>query len=427
MANRLGLKRLLLGVTGSVAAYKSAELARYFMKRGFDVRVAMTESATKFITPLTFQSLTHHPVATTFWEEDQTGQIGHIALADWAGAVLIAPATADFIAKMAHGFAESSLLATVLATKAPVIVAPAMNVNMYNHPQTRENIEALQARGVHIVEPDSGSLACGWTGKGRLAAPYEIYAITERAIGPADLIGQRVLISAGPTREAIDPVRYLSNRSSGKMGLALAREAFRRGAEVTLVHGPLSPKQRVPAGVKQVSVTSAEEMHSAILDRVFEQNGQSRFDTVVMAAAVADYRPKDQASDKIKKSNSAMVLDLVPNEDIVKELGVRKGARSTPVLVGFAVETRDPEALIEEAQRKLNTKNLDVVVGNLAKDSFDKDTNQVWIVSKGSAVIHIETARKGMIARRIWDHVIKSDKSDSRTRPDVISSRFSEH
>jgi phosphopantothenoylcysteine decarboxylase/phosphopantothenate--cysteine ligase len=399
--------RLVLGVTGSIACYKGVELARYFMKRGYDVRVVMTNSATKFVTPLTFESLTGNPVSVDFWSETQPGAIGHIELADWADVVVVAPATADSIAKIALGFAESSLLAVVLATKAPLVVAPAMNVNMYQHPQTQENIETLRSRGVHIVEPESGDLACGWKGRGRLASSYEIFACTERAVGPSDLLGKRVLISAGPTREAIDPVRYISNRSSGKMGIALAREAYRRGATVTFVQGPLACPNVLPSGVARVRVTTAQEMYDAVVGGVFTKNGQSQFDIVVMAAAVADFRPSVEVDAKIKKSTRPSVIELTPNRDIVQELGERRAGSGAPILVGFAVETGDADALVAEAQSKLERKNLDLVVGNLASDSFDKDTNQVWIVTKERPVIHLATAKKRGIARRVWDEVTR--------------------
>ena len=393
--------RIVLGVTGSIAAYKAAEIARYLMKRGCVVRVVMTDSAEKFISPLTFESITQQPVLRTFWEETQPGAIGHIALADWADAVVVAPASADFIAKAAFGFAESPLLAVLLATKAPVVMAPAMNVNMYEHPQTQENIDHLAARGVTFVEPDSGDLACGWKGRGRLAEASEIYFETRRALGPRDLVGQRVLISTGPTREAIDPVRYISNRSSGKMGIALAKEAYRRGAEVTVVYGPLSSTPRLPRRVSKVSITSAAQMR----DAVFSQLSSSP-EIVIMAAAVADYRPASPASEKIKKSTNPSSIELAPNEDILLEVGERKGSSKRPFLVGFAVETGTVEELVAEVQRKLARKNADLMVGNLAQDSFDKDTNRVCIVRRSGTYESLETARKSVVARRIFDAIL---------------------
>jgi phosphopantothenoylcysteine decarboxylase/phosphopantothenate--cysteine ligase len=398
---RGGRSRIVLGVTGSIAAYKAAEIARYFMKRGCVVRVVMTDSAEKFISALTFESITRQPVLKTFWEETQPGAIGHIALADWADAVVVAPASADFIAKAAFGFAESPLLAVLLATKAPVVMAPAMNVNMYEHPQTRENISSLAARGVTFVEPDSGDLACGWKGRGRLAAASEIYFEARRALGPKDLLGQRVVISTGPTREAIDPVRFISNRSSGKMGLALAKEAYRRGAQVTVVHGPLSSTPRLPRLMKRIPVTSAADMRDAVLSQV-----ASPPDIVIMAAAVADYRPASVANEKIKKSTSPSSIELSPNSDILLEVGEQKGSSVRPLLVGFAVETGTHEELIAEVKRKLQRKNLDLMVGNLAQDSFDKDTNRVCIVRRSGEYESLDTARKSVIARRIFDAVV---------------------
>lgn len=392
--------RVLLGVTGSIAAYKAAEIARYFMKRGCVVRVVMSESAERFISSLTFESLTRQPVLRSFWEETQPGAIGHIALADWADCVVVAPASADFIAKAAHGFAESPLLAVLLATRAPVVVAPAMNVNMLDHPQTRANMETLSARGVSIVEPTSGDLACGWKGRGRLAEASEVYFQTMRALGPKDLLGKRVVISTGPTREAIDPVRFVSNRSSGKMGIALAREAYRRGADVTLVHGPLAGKPLLPVSIERIPITTALDLRAAMVERL-----QSEPDIVIMAAAVADYRPSRPASEKIKKATNPRSLELEANPDILLELGERKGSSAKPFLVGFAVETGTQEALVDEVRRKLDRKNADLMVGNLASDSFDKDTNRVCLVSRQGDTIALETARKSRIARSIFDRI----------------------
>jgi phosphopantothenoylcysteine decarboxylase/phosphopantothenate--cysteine ligase len=295
-----------------------------------------------------------------------------------------------------------------LATKAPIVVAPAMNVNMYEHPQTQENLATLRNRGVEIVEPESGALACGWQGRGRLASPYQIYAYTERAIASRDLIGLRVLITAGPTREALDPVRYLSNRSSGKMGIALAREAFKRGASVTFVHGPLTGPSALPAAVRCIPVVSAEDMHSAVIGGVYQRDGSLGYDVVVMAAAVADYRPVSVAPQKIKKGTGSPCLELAANPDIVSTLGAKRGGLDAPVLVGFAVETGTTEELIAEAKRKLERKNLDIVVGNLASDSFDKDTNRVCIVSRNGLVRHVDTAAKRRVACKVWNSIAES-------------------
>jgi phosphopantothenoylcysteine decarboxylase/phosphopantothenate--cysteine ligase len=413
-------KRLVLGVTGSIACYKAVGLARYFIKRGYEVRVVMSDSATKFVTPLTFAALTGQPVSSSFWDESKPGSIGHIELADWADVVLIAPATADCISKLAVGSAESYLLGVVLATKAPLVVAPAMNVNMYEHPQTQENIDLLRARGVQIVEPETGELACKWTGKGRLASEYEIFSQTERAISTQDLIGVRVLVTAGPTREALDPVRYLSNRSSGKMGISLAREAYRRGASVTLVHGPLSRARHVPSEVRCVPVVSAAEMGVAVLDGVFPDTGSCGYDIVIMAAAVADYRPREIATEKLKKSGASLHLELTQNLDIARALGERRGSDRAPLLVGFAVETGNYEQLRVEAMRKVSAKGLDYVVGNLAQDSLDRDTNRVMIVSREGVLAEVAEAHKRKVARAIWDSLVcslgRSDKP-SQMRP----------
>lgn len=396
-------KRIVLGVTGSIASYKAAELARFFMKRRCDVRVVMTEAAAKFITPLTFESLTHNPVTTSFWSETQPGAIGHIELADWADVIVIAPASADCIAKMAYGCAESSLLAVTLATKAPVVLAPAMNVNMYEHPATQANLETLRSRDVRIVDAECGDLACGWTGRGRLAEPAAIYHETLRAMGPNDLAGKRILISAGPTREPIDPVRYISNRSSGKMGVALANEAYRRGATVEVVHGPFSNTPSLARGIISVPVLTASEMSQAIIHKTREATP----DIIIMAAAVADYRPANAASEKLKKTSEPSPIALEPNEDILSAVGTIKGTSETPLLIGFAVETGGVERVISEAHAKRERKNADLIVGNLASDAFDANTNKVWIAARDGSTTHIDTQSKRAIARRILDVVAK--------------------
>jgi phosphopantothenoylcysteine decarboxylase/phosphopantothenate--cysteine ligase len=405
--------RIVLGVTGSIASYKAVDIARYFMKRGCDVRVVMTESATKFVAPLTFQSLTHNPVTVSFWNETESGNIGHIELADWADAVVIAPATADCIAKLAMGSAESTVLAVALATRSPLAIAPAMNSNMLSNPQTQDNIAALRKRGRTIVESETGELACGWIGSGRLASKREIYLQTLRMIGPKDLIGKRVVISAGPTREMIDPVRYISNRSSGKMGLALANEAHRRGASVTLVHGPVAGLASLSRDIRTVSVTSAAEMSDAVKNCVAGTDGGIAADVAIMAAAVADYRPAKVGSSKIKKGPSAPTLPLVENEDILKSLGQSRRDGHRTLLVGFAVETGTPDELVAEARGKLARKGADLIVGNRAEDAFDKGTNQVWIVSADQEPLHIETSAKKVIARAILDQVVSRLRQES--------------
>ncbi len=408
MSDAMEKRRVVLGVTGSIAAYKSAELARYMVTRGYEVRVVMTDSARQFISPLTFESITGQPVTSDFWSETQPGAIGHIALADWADVFVVAPASADFLAKLAHGFADSPLLATALATKAQLVVAPAMNVNMLSHAQTQANIEHLRQRGVQFIEPDSGPLACGWEGKGRLAHHREIFFHVRRALTVHDFSARRILIATGPTREAIDPVRFISNRSSGKMGMALAVEAFRRGAHVTLVHGPLPIAIKVPRDVECVPVVSAQEMHGAVLQRAFPAGGpESPYDTIIMAAAVADYRPEAAQEHKVKKAAAPTAINITSNPDILLDLGTRKGASRFPTLVGFAVETGEVEELLGEVRRKLSQKNADLMIGNLAHDSFDLDTNRVWLVSRVGREQEISTTYKSRIAMRIFDAIAK--------------------
>ncbi len=400
-------RKIVLGITGSIAAYKSAELARYFVTRGYQVRVVMTESAAQFISPLTFEAITGHPVSREFWDETQPGAIGHIALADWADVLVVAPASADFLAKLAHGFADSPLLAVALATKAPLVLAPAMNVNMYENSQTQINLQHLRDRGALMVEPDSGALACGWEGKGRLAHHREIFFHVRRALTDQDLRGRRVVISTGPTREAIDPVRFISNRSSGKMGVALASEAFRRGADVTLVHGPISLPVKVPRDVRCVPVVSAAEMRDALFSHTFGGEATTAADIVIMAAAVADCRPEAVGLEKIKKGDLPSSFSVVPNPDILAELGARKGGGRSPRLVGFAVETGDVEHLLSEVRRKLSQKNADLIVGNFAADAFDRDTNRVWLVNRAGREEEVSTTYKSRIATRIFDAIVK--------------------
>jgi len=400
-------RKIVLGVTGSIAAYKAAELARYFVTRGYQVRVVMSHSAAKFISPLTFESITGKPVTLEFWDETQPGAIGHIALADWADVLLIAPASADFIAKLASGFADSPLLAVALATKSPIIVAPAMNVNMWENPQTQENLKRLDQRGIQCIDPETGSLACGWEGRGRLANHREIFFRVRRALTIPDFSGRNILITTGPTREPIDPVRYISNRSSGKMGTALAVEAYRRGATVTLVHGPLPGVPKVPSAVRCIPVVSAQEMQHHVMEQAFPKGQEGPYDAIIMAAAVADYRPEASHSSKIKKVHAGKSISVVPNPDILEELGGAKGNSRFPFLIGFAVETGEIEDLMNEVRRKLRQKNADMMIGNLAHDAFDSETNRVWLVSRAGREEEVATAYKSRIAVRIFDAIAK--------------------
>ncbi len=396
-------RKVVLGITGSIAAYKAVEVARQLVSYGHEVRCVMTDSAQKFITPLTMQSVTGNKVVSDFWEGG-SAEIGHIEIASWADVVVVAPATADFVAKLNAGFAESPLLVICLATKAPILIAPAMNCNMYTNVKTQENIQALRSRGVFFIDPEEGELACGSSGVGRLADPQEIFYATRRLISRADFKGKRVLITAGPTREPIDPVRYISNRSSGKMGVALAREAYRRGAEVTVIHGPL--KSELPRSVKSVEIVTAQEMYEQVLAHAFPAGGIG-VDVVIMAAAVADFRPKETAPNKIKKSGVLKSIELVKNLDILLALGEKRAKTRNPLLIGFAVETGEIEDLINEARAKLERKHCDLIVGNFAQDAFDLETDRVWLVDRSGKQEEVSTTHKSRIATKILDRVLK--------------------
>ena len=361
-------RRIVLGVTGGIAAYKAVEIASRLKKAGADVRVIMTRASCSFVTPLTFREITGAPVAETMWGEPHH-HVEHIALAEFAELVLVAPATANFIAKAAAGMADDMLATSVLATRAPLFIAPAMNTGMWENPVTQENVARLTSRGVHIIPPAVGQLACGTTGAGRLPEPAEIVAMVERHFShEQSLAGRRILVTAAGTEEALDPVRYLGNRSTGRMGFEIAAEAARRGAEVMLIAGPTSIA--TPAGVRRVDVRSARDMYAAVLAEY------ERVDAVIKAAAVADYRPVDVAEHKIKKSDGELTLTLTRNPDILYELGQKKQHQ---ILVGFAAETQN---VAEYARGKLAKKNLDFIVANnvAEKDAgFGVPTNHVQI------------------------------------------------
>lgn len=404
MNDRKEKRRIALGICGSIAAYKAAEIARLLSTEGYEVRCVMTESAQEFITPLTMQSITGAPVTTDFWTEEEVG-IGHIQLADWSDVLVIAPATADIIAKLAHGMSDTPLLAVALATRAPIILAPAMNVNMLEHPKTQENLATLRARGMHIVDAEEGALACGWNGSGRLAQPAEIVMHVRRMLSDQDYSGNHVVVTTGPTREPIDPVRFISNRSSGRMGVAIALEAFRRGARVTLIHGPIQVD--VPDAIEKISITRAEEMDQALSAFVGGAGKQSAADVIIMAAAVADYRPASSVEKKIKRSGKAPALSLVENIDILAKLGAGRSNKRAPVLVGFAVETGEDDEVVAEVRRKLQAKKVDVMVGNRAEESLDRETNRVWIIDRNGRQEEVATTAKSRVANKILDAVKK--------------------
>ncbi|MCM2357967.1 MAG: bifunctional phosphopantothenoylcysteine decarboxylase/phosphopantothenate--cysteine ligase CoaBC [Geobacteraceae bacterium] len=387
-------KEIVLGVTGGIAAYKAVELLRLLTKAGANVHVIMTRSAEEFVTPLTFQTLSMNPVSTSLFNLISEREIGHISLADRADLFIIAPATANFVGKIAGGIADDMLTTTVMATKAPVLIAPAMNVNMYTNPSYKENEARLKERGYQFVEPAKGLLACGWEGEGKLQEPQVIFEEVVAALTPKDLAGESFLVTAGPTREEIDPVRFVSNHSSGKMGYAMARAARRRGAAVVLVTGPTC--LAAPWGVETVAVESAREM----LEVVLAKAGASTI--IIKAAAVADYRPQQRAVEKIKKTDAPLVLELVKNPDILGELGKFKGER---LLVGFAAETG---SLLENAAKKLTEKNLDMVVANdISQEGagFNVDTNIVKLLFRDGSLEELPLMGKDELADVILDRV----------------------
>jgi phosphopantothenoylcysteine decarboxylase/phosphopantothenate--cysteine ligase len=388
-------KTVILGVTGSIAAYKAAELASLMVKRNYAVHVIMTPAATRFITPLTLQVISQNPVHVDMFASPGSWEIGHISLAGRADLVLVAPASADFIARLAAGMADDLLAATIMATRATVLLAPAMNDGMYANPVLQEKIVYLKGVGYRFIEPETGRLACGTVGQGRLASPDAIIGAVSQALSSyRDLAGKRILVTAGPTREPLDPVRYLSNYSSGKMGYAIAEEACRRGAVVTLVSGPtqLAP----PPGVSLVPVETAQEMFEAVVGRY------DQVDAVIKAAAVADFRPRQKSGQKLKKQVVSPVLELERTPDILSYLGEHK---SRQVLVGFAAET---ENLLENAGSKLRQKNLDLVVANDLTEpgaGFGVDTNLVTLLYSSGEIIKLPVLSKKEVAGILLDKV----------------------
>jgi phosphopantothenoylcysteine decarboxylase/phosphopantothenate--cysteine ligase len=395
-----------LGVGGGIAAYKAAELARALMEHGCTVDVVMTRAAEEFIRPLTFAALTGRKVLTDLFsagsaEETLSSAIEHIRVAQDHDILVIAPATADLLAKLTHGLADDLLTTAYLAFTGPVVLAPAMNTNMWNHPATRENLRVLRERGHVVVDPDDGWLACGMVGPGRLAQPEAIAAAVLAAAAMTrkskrDLEGETVLVTAGPTQEPIDAVRYLSNRSSGKMGYALAAAAAARGARVTLVSGPVSLTP--PADVEVIRVRSAAEMRKAVMEHLDAST------IIIKSAAVADYYRADAPKEKVKKTAARLSLELEPTPDILAEAGRQKGDR---LLIGFAAETGN---LIEEARRKLESKNCDMIVANLVSQEgvgFESDENEVVLVMRGGQTLPLKRAPKTEIAHRVLDQVVQ--------------------
>ena len=398
-------RRVVLGITGGIAAYKAADLARCLIRKGAQVKVVMTENSKEFITPLTMQTLSGNPVYSDLFSLLERSEIGHIALAEYADIVIVAPATANVIGKVAAGLADDLLTTTIMATKAPVLFCPAMNTNMYANEIVKSNIVKLAYEGYYFVEPASGELACGAWGSGRLAEIDDIIEEAESILTRKDLQGEKILVTAGPTREPFDPVRFISNYSSGKMGYAIAAMGQRRGAEVTLVSGPCSIP--APPGVKFVNVGSAVEMRSAVMENMANST------IIIKAAAVADYRPARASSSKIKKKKGPLSIDLERNPDIIGEVGKSKGDR---VLIGFAMET---ENLVENARGKLVAKNMDLIVANdlsRADAGFQADTNLVKIIDRQGKVEELPLMEKTEVANRILDRALKLRKAPKKKK-----------
>ena len=391
-------KKIVLGITGSIAAYKSCLIIRELVKRGAEVQVVITPAGKEFITPITLSALTQKPVISDFFSQRDGTWHSHVALGLWADAMLIAPCTASTLGKMANGVADNMLITTYLSMKAPVFIAPAMDLDMYAHPTTQQNMERLKGFGNHIIEPQSGFLASGLEGKGRMEDPEKIAAALDLFFEKKDLHGKRIMITAGPTYEKIDPVRFIGNYSSGKMGFALAEECARRGAEVTLIAGPVNV-QCTMNNVQRVDVESCQQMYDAAV-HAFPQ-----MDAAILCAAVADFRPAEVADQKIKRVGKTMDIHLVPNPDIAAELGRMK--REGQTLVGFALETNDEQ---QNAQHKLEKKNLDFIVLNSLRNEgtcFKSDENQISIISRKAKKDYDKKA-KADVARDIIDELVKN-------------------
>ena len=389
-------KTVVIGVSGGIAVYKTLDVVSRLRKLGVNVNVIMTKSATEFVTPLSFQSLSQNYVVCDMFEDPKTWDVEHISLAKRADVFLIAPATANVIGKIANGIADDMLTTTVMATKAKVLIAPAMNTNMYENPILQRNINTLKELGYNFVEPESGRLACGDTGKGKLASPETIVDEVVKLLSKGqDLKGKSIIVTAGPTVESIDPMRYITNRSTGKMGYSIAKEAIERGADVTLITGPtnLTPPQNLK---KLVKIESAKDMYEAVLANLDEN------DVVIKSAAVADYKPKNYSNKKIKKSDDDLVIELDRNKDIAQEIGKIKNNK---ILVGFAAETND---LIENASLKIKKKNLDfIVASDLTKEGagFGVDTNIVKIIDKEGNITEYPKMKKEEVANIILDKI----------------------
>jgi phosphopantothenoylcysteine decarboxylase/phosphopantothenate--cysteine ligase len=390
-------KKIVLGITGSIAAYKSCLIIRGLIKAGAEVQVVITPAGKEFITPITLSALTHKPVVSEFFSQRDGTWNSHVDLGLWADAMLIAPCTASTLGKMANGIADNMLITTYLSMKAPVFIAPAMDLDMYQHPTTQQNMERLRSFGNEIIEPQSGFLASGLEGKGRMEEPEAIVAYLDAFFDEKDLKGKKIMLTAGPTYEKIDPVRFIGNYSSGKMGFALAEECARRGAEVTLIAGPVSLKTPCPT-IRRIDVESCQQMYDAATTTFPD------CDAAILCAAVADFRPAEQADRKIKREKDDLTLRLQPTHDIAAALGQMK--RDNQILVGFALETNDEQA---NAQKKLEKKNLDFIVLNSLRNKgtcFQSDENQISILSKDGQR-DFDKKAKAAVARDIVDELLK--------------------
>lgn len=390
-------KCVVIGVTGGIAVYKALDVISALRKKDVDVRVIMTKHAMEFVNPITFQAISQNMVTTDMFEEPKAWEIQHISLAKRADVFLVAPATANIIGKVANGIADDMLSTTIMATKAKVVFAPAMNTNMYENPIVQENIKKLKNLGYEFIEPSSGILACGDEGKGKLAPVQDIVDITmSNLYDKKDLVGKKVLVTAGPTRASIDPVRFISNHSTGKMGYAIAEEARDRGADVTLISGPTNEEPLV--GIKTIKITTNSEMREEVLSLY------DNVDIVIKSAAVADYKPKEYSNQKIKKGEGSLVIELVRDNDILKELGDKK---QNQILVGFAAESQN---VVENARKKIEKKNLDYIVANdiTSKDTgFGSSDNKVIIISKNGEEFPLEKMSKRKVARNLFDIILE--------------------
>ncbi len=397
-------KKITLIVTGSIAAYKSAYLLRELVKNNATVRVVMTKAACEFISPLTMQTLSGSIVGTELFDHYQEAQIGHIDLADNADLILVAPATANIIAKAANGMADDLASTILLASKAKKLFVPSMNVNMWENEITQENVKKLKKFGIDILNPENGELACGWVGAGRFAETNKIIDKVSILLGSSELKGKKVIVTAGPTVESIDPVRFVSNRSTGKMGYAITKVALSLGAEVDLISGPCSLE--IPEGLNFFQVETAKEMKKQVLESLKETKQKYLF----MAAAVTDHRPANSSKEKVKNDKSKNYnLEMEPCDDILKAVAQSKDSKTK--IIGFCVETGDEESLKRLAKQKLRNKNCDLIVANLANDSFAKDTNKVFLISAEDKIIEVPTASKSEVAKKIINQVLSKESS----------------